>query len=389
MNSSRLSSRNQPKTPFRKFVQRVTRRKRILLDEPSPLERVCDIWDLLAVAFGGTLGIGVFVVPGDVARKYAGPAVVVSITIAAFVTFLGCVSSLARGLSSHIDRMTGNAISYGLAKWLPMNIPFMSAFPDFLALVLLIILHGDPSNWSLDPPIDYIPLKRVQAVKDPGPGTGGFAPFGVRGVLHGASEAFFAFIGMINVATMSEEAIHPERDIPLAIIITSVLTYLTYLGVGIGLTMMAPYYQLDPVAPYITLFNQLGLHDMEWLVGAGALFSISASLFSSVLGLPRLLYAVAHDGLLFSALKKVHDKTKVPYVSVLVSSLFTGLMSLFFDLYQLIGLMNLLFLMCFTVVAICVILMRIQGYSQAGAWEETKNNENTENGGIDERDPQK
>lgn len=81
-------------------------------------------------------------------------------------------------------------------------------------------------------------------MKDPGPGTGGFAPFGVRGVLHGASEAFFAFIGMINVATMSEEAIHPERDIPLAIIITSVLTYLTYLGVGIGLTMMAPYYQL-------------------------------------------------------------------------------------------------------------------------------------------------
>lgn len=71
-------------------MQRVTRRKRILLDEPSPLERVCDIWDLLAVAFGGTLGIGVFVVPGDVARKYAGPAVVVSITIAAFVTFLGC-----------------------------------------------------------------------------------------------------------------------------------------------------------------------------------------------------------------------------------------------------------------------------------------------------------
>lgn len=99
---------------------------------------------------------------------------------------------------------------------------------------------GDPSNWNLDVPIDYVPL----ASTDPGPGAGGFAPFGARGILRGGAETFFGFIGINNVATMSEEAINPERDIPLSIFITSVVIYVIYLGGSIALTMVMPYYRV-------------------------------------------------------------------------------------------------------------------------------------------------
>lgn len=85
-----MDAATTPKQKLKRFIKRITRRKPIIPNAPSPLERVCNIWDLLAVAIGGTLGIGIFVLPGEVARKYAGPAVIISVTIAAFATFIGC-----------------------------------------------------------------------------------------------------------------------------------------------------------------------------------------------------------------------------------------------------------------------------------------------------------
>lgn len=67
-------------------------------------------------------------------------------------------------------------------------------------------------------------------------------PWGMAGVMAGAAKCFFGFVGFDCVATTGEEAKNPKRDIPLSIVLSLVVIFVSYFTIATVLTMMLPYY---------------------------------------------------------------------------------------------------------------------------------------------------
>lgn len=191
-------------------------------------------------------------------------------------------------------------------------------------------------------------------------GEGGFMPFGVAGVMAGAAKCFYGFVGFDCLATTGEEAINPKRNIPLSILMSLIIIFLSYFGVSTVLTMMWPYYLQNPDAPFPHVYEQIGWIEIKWIVSIGAVFALCTSLLGAMFPLPRVLYAMSSDGLLYSVFKRVNKRTKTPLNATLISGLIAAVMALIFDLHQLIDMMSIGTLMAYTIVAICILVLRYQ-----------------------------
>lgn len=94
------------------------------------------------------------------------------------------------------------------------------------------------------------------------------------------------------------------------------------------------------------------------IVSVGAVFALCTSLLGAMFPLPRVLYAMSSDGLLFSVFKRVNKRTKTPLHATLLSGAFAALLALIFDLHQLIDMMSIGTLMAYTIVATCILVLR-------------------------------
>lgn len=401
----------------------------------APLARVLNTYDLTALGVGSTLGVGVYVLAGSVAREAAGPAVVISFAVAAiasifaglcyaefgsrvplagsayiysyvsigeFMAFIigwnlimeyviGC-ASVARGLSNYLDQLFGNVMQTSFQSVVHLHVSFLSPYIDFfsfiisfllsvvlafgvkesmslnnlftavnMAVVLFVIVAGafnaDIANWQIDPA-----KVAPDVVADHKLGKGGFLPFGVMGVLRGAATCFYGFIGFDCIATTGEEVKNPKRAIPISIIVSLIIIFLAYFGVSAVLTLMWPYYLQDPDAPLPFVFQEIGWPFAQWTVAIGGIFGLFASLFGAMYPLPRVIYAMANDGLIFKFLGEVHPKYKTPLVGTLLAGLITGIMAALFKLQQLVAMLSFGTLVAYTIVAACVLLLRYRCY---------------------------
>lgn len=291
-------------------------------------------------------------------------------------------ASVVKGLSTYVNSLTG--MHDYLRNAMPINIHGLSEFPDFfafgvtiifsaalafgakessivnniftflnLAVVLFVIIAGsfkaDPANWA-------IPAEQV----DPDHGNGGFAPYGISGILKGAAICFYGFIGFDCIATAGEEAKNPRKSMPIAIIISLLVIFLAYFGISTVLTMMLPYYKQDENAPLPYVFQYYGWPVAEYIVSIGATFGLCASLMGSMFPLPRIVYAMSSDGLIFEWMGRIHSRFQTPLMGTFFVGTLTGLLAAFLNLAQLVNMMSIGTLMAYSIVAACVLLLRYE-----------------------------
>ena len=228
-----------------------------------------------------------------------------------------------------------------------------------LAIVFLIIAVGvfyiDPKNWHPFAPYGYSGVSFFGTTILGQHGAGG-EPLGV---LAGAAIVFFAYIGFDSVSTHAEEARNPSRDVPIGIIGSLSLCTVLYIAVATVLTGMVPYDKINIDAPLSAAFNEVGLPWAHFLISVGALTGITSVLMVLMLSQPRIMLAMARDGLLPAGFfASVHPRFRTPWKATILTGTVVGLMGALMPLRILAELTNIGTLLAFVIVCAAVLIMR-------------------------------
>lgn len=228
-----------------------------------------------------------------------------------------------------------------------------------LCVVVMVIIVGafyiDPANWRPFAPYGWKGLSFFGETFVWGRGPGG-QPIGM---LAGAGIMFFAYIGFDSVSTHAEEACNPHRDVPIGILASLLICTVLYMAMAAVLTGMVPYHEIDVDAPVSAAFQRLGLTWAQFIVSIGALAGLTSVQMVLMLSQPRILLAMARDGLLpRSFFGAVHPRFRTPWKSTIVTGIAVGLLSAFIPLRVLLELVNIGTLLAFVIVCLAVLIMR-------------------------------
>ena len=323
--------------------------------EPAGLKREIGLFGATALGIGAIIGSGIFVVTGIVAG-IAGPAMIISVLIAGIIALFSALSvaelsvflpeeggtyAYAQKLISPFagfiagwiwifsNIFVGAAVSLGFAHY------FVTLFPAIpvkgIAVIICLIFTV----------INYIGLKESTLLNNllvtlkvlillffiafglgffNGSNMMPFAPAGISGILSGAALIFFAYTGFARVTIMAEEVKDPEKTIPrsifLALAISTVL-YILVSVIAVGLVGASGLSQSG--SPLAAAIGITGSTPAVLLISAGAMIATASVLLTTIMGISRIMFAMARTGDLPAFLKRIHPRFSTPHYAIWIS----------------------------------------------------------------------
>jgi basic amino acid/polyamine antiporter, APA family len=380
------------------------------IHQDSPLHRSLNAFDLTLMGIGAIIGAGVFVLTGIAAATKAGPAIVMSYVIAGLASMFSAlayaelaasiggtgsaysyayagfgefiawivgwnllleytvsVATVAIGWAGYVDNLF-DAIHIHLPTVLTKN-PFEGGIVNLLAMLIILSLSlllcvGVKQSARFNAIIVFIKLITIfvfiaiASANVDVRNWQNFFPFGWKGVMEGAALVFFAYIGFDALSTAVEETINPPRDIPIGIVVSLIVCTAIYIIVSALLTGIAPYYTLNVGSPVAYALLRIGHHTAAGFIAAGAIAGLTTVMLVMYYGLTRICLAISRDGLLPSAIGKIHPTTRTPIRIIMITGTLIALIAGFAPINRAAELVNIGTLAAFTFVCSGVIMFR-------------------------------
>jgi APA family basic amino acid/polyamine antiporter len=376
------------------------------------LKKCLNKFSLVTFGLGSTIGVGVFVLTGQAIELFAGPAAVFSFVFAGIAcifsafayaefaaripvagsaytfayTSIGELIAWIVGWNLTLEyAISAAAISRGWAGYLVqffnlvgLDVPsklyswdlgWISASPVAVLLIFvctIVIVYGVQESATMNNIITSLNVITIVffivfglfhlklELLSP------FAPFGVSGILKGASFLFFSLIGFDAVSSLAEECQNPQSDMPFGIIVTLLVSVLLYSSTTLVLAGIANPMALRSTAPLSAAFEQLGINWAGVVIAICAVTTTTATTLCSMIGQPRIFYRMSKDGLLWERFSKISAKFQTPLHSCIFTGILSGILAFCLDLATLSDMVSIGTLISFTIVCIAVIPLRFQ-----------------------------
>lgn len=358
------------------------------LEKQPVLVRTLSSFGLTTMGVGAIVGAGIFITPGIIAGKYAGPAVVLSFLLAAIVCslaalcyaefsstiplagsaytyaysvygeiiawilgwsliseYLFAVSSVAASWSSYFQNLLG-----GFGIYLPTFFQHANGKGiDIIAIVVVLLVttllvKGVRESTRINEIMVVVKIAVILLFIIVGLffiKTNNFIPFipkgftdnvgihhyGYWGIVSGAATAFYAYIGFDAVSTASEEVKNPKRNMPIGIIASLGVASILYMALSAVLVGIVNYKDLaNPIHQGDPVAFALTVINQNWIAG---IISLGA-----VVGMTTVLMVMSFGGnrLIFAIardglLPKAFSKTSAKSNTPVASTIIFGIIA--------------------------------------------------------------
>lgn len=406
-------------------------RKKHSIKQTTAMRRHLGLVDLVLLGIGSMVGTGIFTVTGFAASEYAGPALVISILIAAvsvglsalfyaefasriptnggaygylyavfgefpawlagwltIMEFLTAVSSVAsgwgaylKGLLSHVGLTIPPTLN---GTFNPETGSYIDLFPVLVLLFVVgvVLLHSKIAlrfNSALVvlkfSALALFVLAGVFFIKPEN--WANFAPFGFgaiyagqAGIMAGASLMFFAFLGFESISMAIDEVKNPERNVPKGIVLSLAIVTLLYVVVTLVLTGIVHYSKLNVTDAVAFALREIGLNWAANYVSIIAILTLITVCISMTYALSRMVYSISRDGLLPNALSKLTQESKVPKNATILVGLVAAICAGIFPLASIASFLNICTLAYLILLALGILRLRkLHGKPQEGQFK--------------------
>ena len=330
------------------------------------LPRSLGLLSAIAVLVGSTIGSGIFRTPAGIAQKVPDPMLMLLVwvlggmlALAGALTFAELAGMFPRsgGVFVYLRESFGKlpAFLFGWTELVVIRASALGAISTVFAEYLLRSLGYDPraapyDNWvhyiaaaaiALTAVFNYTGVKwsaillNLTTVAKYGAliilvllafliGEGSAANYTAAG---GAVESglfglalvsvLWAYDGWADVSFVGGEVKDPERNLPRALVLGTVAVVAIYLLANLAYLYLMPIQQVaaSPLVAADAAQNIFGNFGVG-LVAVVVMISTFGTLLGSMMTGPRIIYAMADDGLFFRGIAQVHPRFKTPARSI-------------------------------------------------------------------------
>ena len=357
------------------------------------LKKELGLLDVYAVATGATLSAGFFLLPG-LAAVQAGPAIVLAYMIAAVplipamfsIIELGTAMPRAGGVYYFLDRTMGPLAGTigGIGTWLALVLKVSFALVGMGAYISLFVPHLPIVPVAVALAVALGVLNLLGAKK-----SGGFQIFlvfglltllvgfiggglprlelshfrnlldpGLSPILSTAGMVYISYVGVTNVASLSEEVKNPERNLPLGVILALSTAIVIYgLGTAVMVGLIPPEKLAGDMTPVATAAGHLAGRLGAALLSVAALLAFVSVANAGTLSASRYPLAMSRDHMMPRFFQRL-GRFGTPVSAILTSVTTIVLILLLLDPTGIAKLASAFQLLMFALVCLAVIVMR-------------------------------
>ncbi|MFW5984856.1 MAG: amino acid permease [Halanaerobiaceae bacterium] len=364
-----------------------------MIKTDKKLGRSLGFFPVFAIGTGTMIGAGIFILPG-IAASSAGPAAILSFVLGGLIAMATALSmaELATGMpraggtyyfiSRAMGPIFGNVIGLGawlalvfkgsfalvgLAEYMHYLIPAPILLMAILSGIALIVINyrGAESSGALQNGIVIglfiilISFITLGFFNLEGENLTPFVPYGSGSIFVTTGLIFVSYLGITQLAAISEEVKDPSRNLPRAFIASVGVVTILYAGIMFIVNGILPLDNLGSSStPLIDVAQILGGSIGVIIIIIAGFFATVSTANAAIFSSSRFPFAMGRDRLIPEKFVDIHDDFGTPARSIVITGVVMILFVLFFDVEQLAKLGSTFNVLIFVLINISVVILR-------------------------------